>query len=91
MKIRNFIVDTSDMNIEELDSLLHELKNARARKGEARARYQNFSEMIQNMRGDNLTFCSRQTGEILNPKDWVVYDSITKSTYPEEGENTDVD
>ena len=84
MKIRNFVVDTSDMSIEELDSLLLHLKNARARKSEARARHQNLCSMIQNMREDNLTFCSRQTGEILNPKDWVVYDSVTHSSYPEE-------
>ena len=91
MKMRNLVMDTSDLSFEELDALIRQLKKARERKGEARARYQNFSEMIQNMREDNLTFCSRQTGEILNPKDWVVYDNITKSAYPEEGENTNVD
>lgn len=83
MKMRNLVMDTSDLSFEELDTLIHQLKKARERKGEARARYQNFSEMIQNMREDNLVFCSKHTGEILNPNDWEVYDSVTNAVYPE--------
>ena len=83
MKMRNMIMDTSDLSFEELDTLIHQLKKARERKGEARARYRNFSEMIGNMKEDNLVFCSKHTGEILNPNDWVVYDNLNHSTYPE--------
>ena len=83
MKMRNLVMDTSDLSFEELDTLIHQLKKARERKGEARARYQNFSAMIENMKEDNLVFCSRYTGEILNPNDWVVYDNLNHSAYPE--------
>ena len=83
MKMRNLIMDTSDLSFEELDVLIGQLKKARERKGEARARYQNFSVMIENMKEDNLVFCSKHTGEILNPNDWVVYDNLTHCAYPE--------
>ena len=86
MQMRNLVMDTSDLSFEELDALIRQLKKARERKGEARARYQNFSEMIQNMREDNLVFCSKHTGEILNPNDWVVYDNLTNAEYPERSE-----
>ena len=86
MKMRNLVMDTSDLSFEELDALIRQLKKARERKSEARARYQNFSEMIQHMKEDNLVFCSRHTGEILNPNDWVVYDNLTNTTYPERSE-----
>lgn len=83
MKMRNLVMDTSDLSFEELDALIRQLKKARERKGEARARYQNFSTIIENMKEDNLVFCSKHTGEILNPNDWVVYDNFNHSTYPE--------
>ena len=86
MKMRNLVMDTSDLSFEELDALIRQLKKARERKGEARARYQNFSAMIENMRDEDLVFCSKHTGEILNPNDWVVYDNLTKTAYPERSE-----
>lgn len=86
MKMRNLVMDTSDLSFEELDTLIHQLKKARERKGEARARYQNFCIMIDTMKDDNLVFCSRHTGEILNTHDWVVYDNLNHSTYPETNE-----
>lgn len=84
MKMKNLVMDTSDLSIEELDALIYQLKKARERKGEARARHQNFSTMIENMKEENLVFCSKHTGEILNPNDWVVYDSLTHSAYPQD-------
>ena len=45
MQMRNLVMDTSDLSFEELDTLIHQLKKARERKGEARARYQNFCIM----------------------------------------------
>ena len=83
MKMRNLVMDTSDLSIEELDTLIRQLKNARERKGEARAQYQRFSAMIENMKEENFVFCSKHTGEILNPNDWIVYDSLNHSAYPE--------
>ena len=83
MKMRNLVMDTSNLSFEELDTLIQQLRKARERKGEARARHQNLCSMVENMREDNFVFCSKHTGEILNPNDWVVYDSLNHSAYPE--------
>lgn len=83
MKMRNLIMDTSDLTLEEVDVLIQQLRKARERKGEARSRHQNLCAMIEHMKEDNLVFCSKHTGEILNPNDWVVYDNLNHSTYPE--------
>lgn len=83
MRIRNLTMDTSDLTIEEIDSLIKELRKTRERKGEARARHQNLCAMVENMKEDNFVFCSKHTGEILNPNDWVVYDSLTHEGYPQ--------
>lgn len=80
MQMRNFIIDTDDLSFEELDDIIKRLRKARERKGEARARYQNLCEMIQHARDDHFTFCSRHTGEVFNPKDWVVYDDLNHNT-----------
>ena len=83
MKMRNLIMDTSDLSCEELNTLIRQLKEARERKSDARMYHQNFSAMIENMREKNFVFCSKYTGEILNPKDWEVYDNLTHAVYPE--------
>jgi len=86
MKMKNLILDTSDLTFEELDDLIQRLRTARARKGEARARHQNLCSLIENAKDDNLVFCSRHTGEVLNPNDWVVYDNLNHCAYPETNE-----
>ena len=83
MKMRNLIMDTNDLTLEEVDGLIQELRKVRARKGEARARHQNLCAMVENMKDDNFVFCSKYTGEVLNPNDWVVYDNLDHSVYPE--------
>ena len=83
MELKNVIVDTRDMSFEEIDALIRNLKMIRARKGEARARHQNLCAMVETMKEDNFVFCSKYTGEVLNPNDWVVYDSLNHSAYPE--------
>lgn len=86
MKMKHVVLDTDHMSYEEVDKLVQELRKVRERKGEMRARMQNFHAMIRNMKDDNLTFISKYTGEVLNPDDWTVYDEITRSFYPEKEE-----
>ena len=82
MEIKNVIVDTRNMSIEEMDALIRDLKHLSNRKREARAREQNLHSMVENMKEDNFLFCNRRTGEIFNPDDWVVYDELTHEGYP---------
>lgn len=86
MKIKNVTIDTTNMTVEEVDALIQDLRAIRARKNELRARYQNLCAMVENMKEDALVFCSRTTGEIFNPKDWIAYDVHSYSSYPENEE-----
>ena len=86
MKIKNVTIDTTNMTVEEVDALIQDLRAVRARKSQLRANFQNLCAMISNMREDDLVFCSRDTGEIFNPKDWIAYDVRNHSSYPENEE-----
>lgn len=82
MKMKNLILDTSDLTFEELDDMIQRLRSARARKGEARSYHQSLCALLENAKEDDFVFCNRDTGEILNPNDWVVYDNLNHSAYP---------
>jgi len=82
MEIKNVIINTRDMSIEEMDALIRNLKRLSNRKREARARNVDLRAMVTNMKDDNFVFCNRHTGEIFNPDDWVVYDELTHEGYP---------
>lgn len=74
MRIGKVLIDTKDMSIEELDTLIKEMKHASDRKREARARKRNFVEMLTNMKEEGFTLCSKYTGEVLNADEWLVWD-----------------
>ena len=85
MKIKNVVIDTTEMSFEDVDNLIQSLRKVRERKGELRSRLSNFRAMISNMRNnDGMTFVSKHTGEVLNPDDWELYDEVTHSFYREE-------
>lgn len=85
MKIKNVVIDTTEMSFEDVDNLIQSLRKVRERKGELRSRLSNFHAMISNMRNnDGMTFVSKHTGEVLNPDDWELYDEVTHSFYREE-------
>ena len=82
MEIKNVIIDTRNMSIEEMDALIRNLKHLSDRKREARARERNLYAMVENMKDDNFVFCNRHTGEVFHANDWVVYDELTCEGYP---------
>lgn len=75
MKIENVTLATSDMTIEEIDTLIKKLKQIRTRRGDARNYYNQFTAMVNNMREEGYCFCDTYTGEVLNPEHFVVYDN----------------
>lgn len=73
MRIGNAIIDTDNMTPAELTPLIDELRKIRACKQEARAIGQNFGDMLNSVKSQGYRFTNRDTGEILNPSDWLVY------------------
>lgn len=85
MKIR---VDTNEMTYKEVDSLIQELREIRARKAEVRSRMNEFRSLMTSLRNDaGITFVSKHTGEVFNPDDWEVYDEVSHSFYREPNQN----
>ena len=81
MKIR---VDTNEMTYKEIDSLVQELREIRARKAELRSRMNEFRSLMTTLRNDaGITFVSKHTGEVFNPDDWKVYDEVAHAFYHE--------
>ena len=84
MKIKNVVVDTTEMSYEDVDSLIQSLRKVRERKADLRNHLGNFRAMITNMRNnEGMTFVSKCTGEVLNPDDWELYDEMSHAFYHE--------
>jgi hypothetical protein len=85
MKIR---VDTNEISYKEIDSLVQELREIRARKAELRSRMNEFRYLITALRNEaGVTFVSKHTGEVLNPDDWEVYDEVSHAFYHESNQD----
>ena len=87
MKIKNVVIDTTEMSYEDVDNLVQKLRKVRDRKAELRNRLEHFRAMITNMRdNEGMALVSKCTGEVLNPDDWELFDEITHSLYHEKGD-----
>ena len=84
IRVKNVTIDTDDMTYEEVNELVQQLRAVRARKEDAKRILENFQAMIDNIREKGFDFCCKDTGEVLDPKYWVLYDSREFCTYPDE-------
>jgi hypothetical protein len=87
INIKNVTINTNDMTYEEVNALVQQLRTIRARKEQAKRIVDNFHAMIENIREEGFDFCCEDTGEVLDPKYWVLYDSVNHCTYPKKEEN----
>ena len=84
VKIGNVTVDLDKLSFGEVDDLVQQLRKVRARKEKSKNIVGNFRAMIENIRAEGFDFMCRDTGEVLDPKYWVLYDSINRCIYPDE-------
>ena len=91
MRIGPFMVDTESMTTEMVDSWIKELKRVRGRKSEADSFIRSFNALIETMRQEGFDFICRDTGEVLDPKYWVMYDNLEHYTMESKEYKTDVD
>lgn len=81
MKIQNWTLNTDIMTLEEVDDLVQKLREVRKRKSEAKDCKSGFDTRIANAKEVGFTFVNVDTGEVLKPEDWVVFDEINNCTY----------
>ena len=84
VKIGNVTVDLDKLSFGEVDDLVQQLRKVRARKEKSKNIVGNFRAMIKNIRAEGFDFMCRDTGEVLDPKYWVLYDSINRCIYLDE-------
>ena len=73
MRIGKMVLDTDNLSVADITTIITELKKVRECKQEARAFGQNFQAMLNNMKDQGYTFCNKHTGEVLNAGDWLVF------------------
>ena len=83
VKIGNVTVDLDRMSFGEINDLVQQLREVRARKEKSKHIVDNFRAMIENIRAEGFDFMCHDTGEVLDPKYWVLYDSINMYAYEE--------
>ena len=83
VKIGNVTVDLDEMSFGEINDIVQQLRVVRARKEKSKHIVDDFRAMIENIHAEGFDFLCRDTGEVLNPKYWVLYDSINQCAYDE--------
>ena len=74
MKIGPATIDTNSMTLEEIETLIKELRRIRERRNNARTRMNQFSSMLEAMKEEGFGFCDKYTGEVLNADNFLIYD-----------------
>ena len=83
VKIGNVTVDLDEMSFGEINDIVQQLRVVRARKEKSKHIVDDFRAMIENIHAEGFEFLCRDTGEVLNSKYWVLYDSINQCAYDE--------
>jgi hypothetical protein len=91
MKIGPFKMETNEMTCEMVDAWIRELKKVRARKDAGDEFIERFNALIAEAQDKGFDFCCRDTGEVLMPKYWVLFDRQemcphVSTAYEEDGE-----
>lgn len=84
MELKNVTLNTADMSYNEVNALIQELRDVRARKKELHERVLTMQAMVSNMRDSEMAWVNRYTGEVFDPEDWQLYDETTRTFYNEE-------
>jgi hypothetical protein len=74
MKTERVIINTNAMTLDELDALIHELRDIRKRKQEAQSFLDRFAALIEEAEEQNFNFTDKDFGHILQKGDYVLYD-----------------
>ena len=80
MRIGRVIIDTDNMDIEEIDTLIKEFKKIRARKVKERELVNRLNELIADATVSGFAFAEKDFGQVLREGDFVLYDECKEQT-----------
>ena len=74
MRIGRFMLDTDNMTVEEMNTLINELRAIRARKIKKETFTKAMLELLADAKSEGFTFMDKDFGQIIEAKDLVIYD-----------------
>ena len=74
MRIGRVIIDTDNMNIEDIDVIIKELREVRARKRKAEELISRMNELIADAKENGFTFVDKDFGQVWMGTDCTLYD-----------------
>jgi len=77
MRIGRMIIDTDNMSIEEMDTIIREMRAIRARKLKAEELKNRMLELIADAKENGFTFIDKDFGQVWTGNDVELYDEQT--------------
>ena len=77
MRIGRMIIDTDNMSIEDMDTIIREMRAIRARKLKAEELKNRMLELIANAKENGFTFIDKDIGQVWTGNDVELYDEQT--------------
>jgi hypothetical protein len=82
MKIGPFVLDTDYMTCDAVNDEIKQLKAIRTRRADGDDLIRRLNSLIEDAYDKGFDFCCRNTGEVLLPKYWVLYDNREMHEHP---------
>ena len=77
MRIGRMIIDTDNMSIEDMDTIIREMRAIRARKLKAEELKNRMLELIADAKENGFTFVDKDFGQVWTGNDVELYDEQT--------------
>ena len=77
MRIGRMIIDTDNMSIEDMDTIIREMRAIRARKLKAEELKNRMLELIADAKENGFTFIDKDFGQVWTGNDVELYDERT--------------
>ena len=77
MRIGRMIIDTDNMSIEDMDTIIREMRSIRARKLKAEELKSRMLELIADAKENGFTFIDKDFGQVWTCNDVELYDEQT--------------
>jgi len=77
MRIGRMIIDTDNMSIEDMDTIIREMRAIRARKLKAEELKNRMLELIADAKENGFTFIDKDFGQVWTGNDVELYDEQT--------------
>ena len=74
MRIGRIIIETDEMSVDELDTIIKELRAIRARKIKAAELKNRMLELIADAKDNGFTFIAKDFGQVWTGNDVTLYD-----------------